>query len=207
MKTLMLSSGYETIHDPVGVGNLRFGYLSKSAGARLQKARIPRVQLGNRRVFKRTSVRCLSPKDGGAIRRNSPIPKLSHGLAGHGDFRSRSTVIRNDGRVGRNAAVQQVSLGRRTECDAQRYRALPSAVFSGRLNPQSETQPAGICTPLNSRRSEAAPSVRGFFYGRAFGAVERRAVPRGGSANSVRPATRDLHPSGRVYSISRRCPI
>ncbi|QEW27836.1 hypothetical protein RIdsm_03656 [Roseovarius indicus] len=82
---------------------------------------------------------------------------------------------------------------------------LTLATASGNLSVQIGNRFAGICTPSTLRRPKAAPPMRGFFYGRADGATARWAAPQGGSANPVRPATRDLHPSGRVHSILRRC--
>ncbi|WP_420415830.1 Bro-N domain-containing protein [Marinovum algicola] len=70
------------------------------------------------------------------------------------------------------------------------------------VQPQKTT--AGIGTPSVSRRSQAAPPMRGFSYGRAFGTSERGAAPRGGSSNPVRPATRNWNSCGWVNPISRR---
>lgn len=75
---------------------------------------------------------------------------------------------------------------------------------SGKVQTQPQKTSAGIGLPSVSRRSQAAPSLRGFSYGRAFRSIERCAAPRGGKANPVRPATRDWSPSGRVNPISRR---
>jgi len=69
------------------------------------------------------------------------------------------------------------------------------------VDPATAKSVAGICTPSNYRRSNRASlPVSGFSYGRAFGATSCGPFPVGGSANSVRPITRDLHLRGRFIS-------
>lgn len=62
----------------------------------------------------------------------------------------------------------------------------------------------GICTLSVRRRSNRVNFCTRFSYGRAFRRAFGFAVPTSGSANSIRPITRDLHLCGRLYDNRRR---
>lgn len=61
-------------------------------------------------------------------------------------------------------------------CERRKWWSLPTAGICGRVTEHPQKAGAGIGVLKDSRRSKAAPFVRGFFYGRASGGIERCAV-------------------------------
>lgn len=71
--------------------------------------------------------------------------------------------------------------------------SLTNHILKGRVSVHLQKTGAGIGTPLITWRSNRADSVR-FFYGFGRSGPLRRAAPRGGSSNFVRPAHPRLEP-------------